>query len=130
MSKFSTWVLVVHYVSFVGAQHGVHLRPGMLCAGTAREEEALAPCLAVPGAPLVVRGQLVGLQSWGFGCGYVHDLPLVYTHIAYYQRWVFEKNTNYCVVKFGRGSVVIICQDRCVPMALCCLYQPTGWMTV
>ncbi|KAI8430721.1 hypothetical protein MSG28_000905 [Choristoneura fumiferana] len=69
-------------------KHGVQIRPGMLCAGTAREEEALAPCLAVPGAPLVVRGQLVGLQSWGFGCGYVHDLPLIYTHIAHYQSWI------------------------------------------
>ena len=57
----------------------------MICAGQAREENNMASCLAVPGAPLVVHGQLAGIQSWGYGCGYEHDLPLIYTSVQYYQ---------------------------------------------
>ncbi|KAG6442850.1 hypothetical protein O3G_MSEX002545 [Manduca sexta] len=69
-------------------RHEIIMRPGMLCVGQAREEDPVCPCLAVPGAPLVVRARLVGLQSWGFGCGYHHDLPLVYTDLRYYQPWL------------------------------------------
>ncbi|XP_048004320.1 hypodermin-B-like [Leguminivora glycinivorella] len=61
---------------------------GMLCVGPAREAEPLAPCLAAPGALLTVLGSLAGLQSWGFGCGYTHDLPLVYTDLRYYDKWI------------------------------------------
>ncbi|CAG9781825.1 unnamed protein product [Diatraea saccharalis] len=60
----------------------------MMCAGDMRSEEMLSPCMAVPGAPLVVEGNLVGLQSWGFGCGYVNDHPLVYTSLTVYQPWL------------------------------------------
>ncbi|XP_063394293.1 trypsin epsilon-like [Cydia fagiglandana] len=61
---------------------------GTLCLGAAREVEPLAPCLAAPGAPLTVLAALVGLQSWGFGCGYTHDLPLIYTDLRYYANWL------------------------------------------
>ncbi|XP_072931130.1 uncharacterized protein [Epargyreus clarus] len=67
---------------------GVTVYPGMLCLGVAREENPVTSCLAVPGAPLVVGGLLSGIQSWGFGCGYVHDLPLVYTNVQYYKTWI------------------------------------------
>ncbi|CAH2035319.1 unnamed protein product, partial [Iphiclides podalirius] len=66
-------------------RHETRLQSGMLCAGVAREENAVAPCLAVPGAALVAHARLVGLQSWGFGCGYRNDLPLVYTDLRHYQ---------------------------------------------
>ncbi|XP_068632542.1 trypsin alpha-like [Battus philenor] len=69
-------------------RHETPLRSGMLCLGTAREENAVAPCLAVPGAPLVINGHLAGFQSWGFGCSYHNDLPLVYTDVRYYQPWI------------------------------------------
>ncbi|CAG4962287.1 unnamed protein product [Parnassius apollo] len=67
---------------------GTALRPGMLCLGTAREDNPVAPCLAVPGAPVVLNARLLGIQSWGFGCGYNNDLPLVYTDVRYYQPWL------------------------------------------
>ncbi|KAJ0183745.1 hypothetical protein K1T71_000168 [Dendrolimus kikuchii] len=66
----------------------VHIKPGMMCLGQAREENLVAPCLAVPGAPLVVKSKLAGILSWGFGCGYYYDMPLVYTSIQYYQAWL------------------------------------------
>ncbi|KAJ8737085.1 hypothetical protein PYW07_000356 [Mythimna separata] len=70
--------------------NGVHLKPGMLCVGRAREEDKVTACLAVPGAPLVVDGNLAALQSWGYGCGYEHDLPLVYTSLQHYQPWLLH----------------------------------------
>lgn len=56
----------------------------MICIGKAREEDIVSPCLGVPGAPLVFEGKLVGILSWGFGCGFLHDLPLIYTNVQYY----------------------------------------------
>ncbi|XP_031767193.2 trypsin delta-like [Galleria mellonella] len=69
-------------------RHQTYIRQGMLCLGQSRREDPMCPCLAVPGAPLVVNSRLAGLQSWGFGCGYKHDLPLVYTDIRYYLSWL------------------------------------------
>ncbi|CAD0194102.1 unnamed protein product [Chrysodeixis includens] len=68
-------------------QNGVNLLPGMLCLGQAREENKMAPCLAAPGAPLVVEAHLAGVLSWGYGCGYDNDLPLIYTNMQYHQPW-------------------------------------------
>lgn len=67
------------------------LLDGMLCVGPAREDDPVCPCLGVPGAPLVVQSRLAGLLSWGFGCGYGHDLPLVYTNISKYGSYVLFK---------------------------------------
>ncbi|XP_047041059.1 trypsin alpha-4-like [Helicoverpa zea] len=71
-------------------KNGVILKPGMLCVGKSRKEDNVTSCLAVPGAPLVVGGHLTGLLSWGYGCGYVNDLPLVYTNMQYYQPWLLH----------------------------------------
>ncbi|KAL4717766.1 hypothetical protein ACJJTC_000915 [Scirpophaga incertulas] len=59
-----------------------------LCLGDARQEVALSPCMAIPGAPMVIDARLVGILSWGFGCGYSNDLPLIYTNIKYYYPWI------------------------------------------
>ncbi|XP_050683421.1 trypsin epsilon-like [Leptidea sinapis] len=60
----------------------------MMCAGVGRETDVMAPCLAVPGAPLVADGQIIAVLSWGFGCGYLHDLPLVYTNLVKHSSWL------------------------------------------
>ncbi|CAG4942191.1 unnamed protein product [Colias eurytheme] len=65
-------------------QHSNPLVPGQLCTGVAREMDVLTPCMAVPGAPLVVWGKLAGVLSWGLGCGYANDLPLIYSDVQYY----------------------------------------------
>ncbi|CAF4745835.1 unnamed protein product [Pieris macdunnoughi] len=69
-------------------QHDNHIRRGMLCVGDSRHMKPVAPCLGVPGAALIIRGKLVGLLSWGLGCGYAHDLPLIYTNIQHYFSWL------------------------------------------
>ncbi|XP_053624395.1 trypsin epsilon-like [Plodia interpunctella] len=66
----------------------VPLRPGMMCMGTSRYEEYMTSCMAVPGAPTVVHGRLTGILSWGIGCGYTFDMPLVYVDLFYYRRWL------------------------------------------
>ncbi|XP_075991008.1 trypsin delta-like [Anticarsia gemmatalis] len=70
----------------------VPLSPGMLCLGMARKEEFMGQCMAVPGAPLVVGARLIGILSWGFGCGHRTDLPLVYTSIRYYLPWLVHNS--------------------------------------
>ncbi|XP_041986921.1 trypsin theta-like [Aricia agestis] len=69
-------------------QNGAPLKKGMICLGLASTKHE--PCLAVPGAPLVVEGNMVALQSWGYGCGYPLSLPLVYTHIYDYLGWIIN----------------------------------------
>ncbi|XP_014102261.2 trypsin theta [Bactrocera oleae] len=57
----------------------------MLC-GLASNLQA---CNGQPGAPLVVNNQLVGLVSWGYGCGNKGN-PAVFTNIASERSWIIE----------------------------------------
>ncbi|CAK1588287.1 unnamed protein product [Parnassius mnemosyne] len=89
MMRTVTFVMMLpNYYCEGYERHGTALRPGMLCLGTAREDNPVAPCMAVPGAPVVFKARLLGVQSWGFGCGYHNDLPLVYTDVRYHQPWL------------------------------------------
>ncbi|KAJ8737749.1 hypothetical protein PYW08_000344 [Mythimna loreyi] len=91
MLRSVSFVITQNYLYCAGyTQNGVTLKKGMLCAGRAREEDKVTSCLAVPGAPLVVDGNLAGMQSWGYGCGYEHDLPLIYTSMQHYQPWLLH----------------------------------------
>ncbi|XP_059059851.1 trypsin alpha-like [Achroia grisella] len=71
-------------------RHETYVGHGMLCLGPSRHTDSMCPCLAVPGAPLVVNSYLAGLLSWGFGCGYKNDLPLIYTDIQSYLPWLLS----------------------------------------
>ncbi|XP_039764112.1 trypsin beta-like [Pararge aegeria] len=71
-------------------RHETNIGVGMKCVGVAREEISVCPCLGVPGAPLVVNAKLAGILSWGFGCGYLHDLPLIYTSTQHYTSWIAQ----------------------------------------
>ncbi|KAJ2954455.1 hypothetical protein O0L34_g2731 [Tuta absoluta] len=71
-------------------RHDLKILEGMLCVGPARQADHTCPCLGVPGAPLVVSGNLLGVLSWGFGCGYHTDLPLIYTDVRFYNSWISD----------------------------------------
>ncbi|XP_021918811.1 uncharacterized protein LOC110829422 [Zootermopsis nevadensis] len=64
------------------------LHPGMICAGG---EEGKDACKGDGGGPMVCeRGgtwQLVGVVSWGIGCGQ-YGVPGVYVKVAHYLDWI------------------------------------------
>lgn len=63
-----------------------------ICSG--QEGENKDTCQGDSGGPLVVfeedRWQIVGITSWGFGCG---DGG-VYTRVGYYLDWIIENLKN------------------------------------
>ncbi|KAK9308841.1 hypothetical protein QLX08_001265 [Tetragonisca angustula] len=58
---------------------------GEICAGFTKGGKD--SCQGDSGGPLVVDGKLVGIVSWGKGCGTPH-YPGVYTDVAYYRKWI------------------------------------------
>jgi len=60
----------------------------MICAGVPGGGKG--PCSGDEGDPLVVGGQLVGIASWGIGCGDV-PYPLIYTNVAAVKSFVTEQ---------------------------------------
>ncbi|KAI5721064.1 hypothetical protein M8J77_015477 [Diaphorina citri] len=71
------------------------LHPGNVCAGG---EEGKDACKGDGGGPLVCeRGgtfQVVGLVSWGIGCGQ-YGVPGVYVKVAYYLDWIRQVTARY-----------------------------------
>ncbi|XP_001976085.3 trypsin eta [Drosophila erecta] len=60
----------------------------MICAGYVAEGGSDA-CQGDTGGPLVIDGQLVGLVSWGRGCGRP-NYPTVYCHVGSFADWIEE----------------------------------------
>nr|XP_034193628.1 trypsin beta-like [Osmia lignaria] len=58
---------------------------GQICAGLAAGGKD--SCQGDSGGPLFLGGNLVGIVSWGMGCG-TPKFPGVYTDVSYYRQWV------------------------------------------
>lgn len=73
-----------------GSLSGVRIEPGQLCAGNNAGVDA---CKGDSGGPLIRndRGQrqLVGLVSWGAGCG-LAQTARIFTDVGYYRFWIEE----------------------------------------
>ncbi len=51
------------------------------------------PCTGDYGGPLTFGNQVIGLVSWGEGCGRP-NLPAVYTRVAHYRHWIDEHSDH------------------------------------
>ncbi|XP_033230809.1 trypsin 3A1-like isoform X2 [Belonocnema kinseyi] len=61
---------------------------GQICAGF--KEGSFDSCDGDSGGPLSVGNLLVGIVSWGNGCGKPYA-PGVYAEVAYYRNWIKQK---------------------------------------
>lgn len=71
--------------------YGAAIYPGMICAGDIINGGDA--CQGDSGGPLVFKGSLVGIVSWGTGCGQ-KSFPGVYTDVKYYIDWITKTNAS------------------------------------
>lgn len=71
--------------AYPGGRGGTYDASAMLCAG--EPQGGYDACQGDSGGPLVAQGRLVGLVSWGNGCG-LADSPGVYTRISAAIEWM------------------------------------------
>ncbi|XP_041972419.1 trypsin, alkaline A-like [Aricia agestis] len=71
---------------------GAVITTSMLCAGRT-DVDGVDGCFGDSGGPLIYRGVVVGLVSFGYACGF-RMYPGVYTKISHYTDWIIKTITT------------------------------------
>lgn len=84
------WVSVIERTlcSYLYQREGI-VTQHMFCAGELRNGQKDS-CQGDSGGPVVQGGHLVGIVSWGYGCG-DPTKPGVYTRVGTYNTWIKRK---------------------------------------
>ncbi|XP_055912827.1 trypsin alpha-3 [Eupeodes corollae] len=89
--------------------YGNAIKPGMLCAGLMLGGNDA--CQGDSGGPLVYNNALVGIVSWGSGCGQ-RAYPGVYADVKYYINWITKTNASgklsWSIRTMSIGIVILI----------------------
>jgi len=72
--------------------NGYSVADSMICA--AIEEGGKDSCQGDSGGPMVCGEELIGIVSWGIGCGR-KGYPGVYTEVSYFMDWITETMATY-----------------------------------
>lgn len=67
---------------------GAVIVDSMLCAGR-MDIDGVDGCFGDSGGPLIYKGVVVGLVSFGYECGLKY-YPGVYTKVSYYTDWIIK----------------------------------------
>lgn len=60
--------------------------PNMMCAGNLAQG-GVGPCYGDFGGPLIHNNVVIGIASWGSGCGY-RGYPAVFSRVPRYISWI------------------------------------------
>lgn len=67
---------------------GAIIMNSMMCAGST-DIDGVDGCYGDSGGPLIYKGVVVGLVSFGYDCG-VRYYPGVYTKVSHYTNWIIN----------------------------------------
>ncbi|CAG5047738.1 unnamed protein product [Parnassius apollo] len=72
---------------------GAYIAESMFCAGSV-EYDGIDGCYGDSGGPLIYKGVVVGLVSFGYGCGNRYYSG-VYTKLSHFTDWIIKMVTTY-----------------------------------
>ncbi|XP_055591130.1 CUB and peptidase domain-containing protein 2-like [Uranotaenia lowii] len=75
----------------------------MFCAGN--ESGGKDSCEGDSGGPLVIDNELVGIVSWGIGCGWPNH-PGVYTNVLVVKKWILSNILDICSLQHKIGLLL------------------------
>lgn len=87
----SAYVKVIGYSECNEIYQTNNITQKRFCAGDAYQYPDNNLCVELPGSPLQYENTLIGVASWGFRCGDIREYPVVYTDVALYSEWIYNK---------------------------------------